>query len=422
MKPIVFLTSGTLGDVQPAAALALGMQAAGHAVRVAAPTAFREMIEAQSLPFAPLEGNPSDLLTEPGRQSALTFVKNPLVGIQSTLGYLRAARPVYAQMIENGWRASQGASALVIGLPTIWGKSVAEALGIPLIGAFLQPLTETEEFPSPLLPSTLRLGRAYNRFTHRLASLAVYLPWRRVLNRWRNHSLGLKSLPVLQPSFGSMDAVLYGFSGKVVPRPKDWPVDQVITGYWAIKPENFTPPPELRQFIRSGEPPFYFGFGSPGMYEPRRLVGLLIRSIEKTGIRAVVSAPKQVDIQAQNGRIFILRGGVPHQWLFPQMEGVIHHGGAGTTAAALMAGVPAFLAPLAVDQFFWGERVHALGVGPAAVPQRALTEEKLEAALNEMKGWKMKEAAQKLGEQLRREDGVAVAVQVMESIPGTGSG
>src|SRR3970040_2147227 len=107
------------------------------------------MIEAQSLPFAALEGNPSDLLTEPGRQSALTLNNNPLAGIQSTLGYLRAARPVYAQMIENGWRVSQGASALVIGLPTIWATSISEALGIPQIGAFLQPVTATEEFPSP---------------------------------------------------------------------------------------------------------------------------------------------------------------------------------------------------------------------------------------------------------------------------------
>ena len=420
MKPIVFLTSGTLGDVQPTTALARGMQDAGHVVRVAAPPAFRKLIEAQSLPFAALEGNPSDLLTEPGRQSALTFDNNPLVGIKSTLGYLRAARPVYAQMIGNGWRVSQGASALVIGLPTIWATSIAEALEIPHIGAFLQPVTSTEEFPSPLLPSALRLGRAYNKFTYWLTTLAVYLPWRGAINRWRRHSLGLKPLQVFHQSFEKMDAILYGFSEKVVPCPKDWPGNQVVTGYWSLKAESFTPPPELQHFIQSGKPPFYFGFGSPGMFEPRRLTELLIRSIEKAGIRAVLSLPGHINLQTQNEKIFIQRRNVPHDWLFPRMAGVVHHGGAGTTAAALMAGVPTFIAPLAVDQFFWGERVHALGVGPRAVPQRALTEEKLEDALNEMKGWRVKEAAQKLGEQLRRENGVLEAVRVMESILETG--
>jgi len=422
LKPIVFLTSGTLGDVQPVIALARGMQVAGHVVRVTAPPAFREMIEAQSLPFAALEGNPSDLLTEPGRQSALTLDNNPLVGIKSTLGYLRAARPVYMQMIENGWRVSRDASALVVGLPTIWGKSIAAALGIPHIGAFLQPVTPTEEFPSPLLPSTLRLGRVYNKFTHWFTALAVYLPWRGVINRWRIGTLRLKPLPVFHPSFAGMDAILYGFSEKVVPYPNDWVGSQVMTGYWPLSTENFTPPPDLQTFIQAGEPPFYFGFGSPGMVQPGRLIELLIRSIDKAGIRAVISLPGHLDLQIKNGNMFVQRGNVPHNWLFPQMAGVIQHGGAGTTATALMAGVPTFIAPLAVDQFFWGERVHALGVGPRAVPQRAMTEEKLEDALNKMTGWKMKEAAQKLGEQLRREDGVSAAVRVMESILGTGSG
>src|SRR5688572_19299952 len=115
-------------------------------------------------------------------------------------------------MLENSWRVSQDASALVIGPPTIWATSISQALGIPCIGAFLQPVTSTGDFPSPLLPSTLRLGRAYNKFTYWLMSQAVHVPWRRVINRWRRNSLGLKSLPVFYPSFEKMDMVIYGFS------------------------------------------------------------------------------------------------------------------------------------------------------------------------------------------------------------------
>ncbi len=422
LKPIVFLTSGTRGDVQPITALAHGLQSAGHAVRVAAPPSFRKLVESQFVPFTALEGNPSDLLTEPGRQSALTFNDNLFSGAKSAMGYLRAAQPVYAQMLESGWNVAQDASALVIGPPTIWGTSIAQALGIPCIGAFLQPVTSTGDFPSPLLPSTLRLGRAYNKFTYWLMSQAVYLPWRGVINQWRSRSLGLGGLPVFYPSFGKMDMVIYGFSEKVVPYPGDWPPSHFITGYWPIKTENYLPPIELKAFLGAGEAPFYFGFGSPGMHEPGALVSLLIGAIIKTNTRAIISLPSNMDLPIQNGNIFLLREHVPHHWLFPQMAGTIHHGGAGTTAEALKAGVPSLIAPLAVDQFFWGEHVHSLGVSPRAIPQRALTTEKLVGALEEMKNKKMKDAARKLGDQLRAEDGVANAVGVIKNFLETRAG
>ena len=191
MKPVVFLTSGTRGDVQPITTLARGLQDKGHPVRVGTPIAFREIVESQGVPYASLEGNPSDLLTKPGTQSALTFNDHPLDGIKSAWGYLKAARPIYAQMIKNGWEISQDASVLVIGLPTIWGTSIAEKLGIPCIGAFLQPVTSTREFPSPLLPSILKLGKAYNKLTYWLMAQAIYLPWRKTINQWRNESLGI---------------------------------------------------------------------------------------------------------------------------------------------------------------------------------------------------------------------------------------
>lgn len=422
MKPIVFLTSGTRGDVQPITALARGMQDAGYAVRMAAPPAFRELVESQSVPFAVLEGNPSDLLTEPGSQSALTFNNNPLQGIRAALGYVKAAQPVYARMIENGWHASQNASALVIGLPTIWGTSIAEALGIPCIGAFLQPVTATGEFPSALLPSAPRSGRGYNKLTYWLAAQAVFLPWRGVINPWRRHSLGLKPLPVFHSSFGKMDAVLYGFSRKVVPRPDDWRKNHIISGYWSLKTMNYDPPLELKKFIQSGEKPFYFGFGSPGIHDPGTLIELLIKTINKTGKRAILSLPPKVDLPGQDKKILVLRENVPHDRLFPQMAGIVHHGGAGTTAEALKAGVPSLITPLAADQFFWGERVHALGVGPRAIPQRKLSIENLVNALCQMQDEKMKASAQRLGNELRSEDGIPEAVRVLETMLGAGAG
>lgn len=422
LKPIVFLTSGTRGDVQPLTALARGLGSEGFAVRVAAPPAFQKIVESQSVPFAPLEGNPSDLLTAPGKQSALTFNDNIFSGAGSAREYLRAAQPVYAQMIENGWRVSQDASAIIIGLPTLWGTSIAETLNIPCIGAFLQPVSATGEFPSPLLPSVLRLGQAYNRLTYWLMSQAVHIPWRRVINRWRVNSLQLRPLPFFHPSFERMDMVVYGFSEIVLPRPKDWSPGRHITGYWSVTSENHAPSSELNKFLSSGKAPVYFGFGSPGMHEPEALIERLVKAILQANIRAILSVPAGAGMTAASGNIFVLREEVPHSWLFPQMAGIVHHGGAGTTGEALKAGMPSMIVPLAVDQFFWGEHIYSLGVSPRAIPQRELTVENLVRALEQMKDEKMKEEARKLGEKLRSEDGVAKAAGVIKNFLETRTG
>jgi sterol 3beta-glucosyltransferase len=307
-------------------------------------------------------------------------------------------------------------------VPTIWGTSIAQTLRIPCIGAFLQPVTSTGDFPSPLLPSGLRLGRTYNRFTYWLMSQAVHIPWRGVINRWRKRSLGLKPLPFFYPSFEKMDLIVYGFSEKVVPYPRDWPPGHSITGYWSFKTEDYRPSNELQTFLKTGAAPFYFGFGSPGMHEPRALIDLIIQTVIKTNARAVLALPSNMDLSIQNMDIFVLQENVPHHWLFPQMAGIVHHGGAGTTAEALKAGVPSLITPLAVDQFFWGEHVHSLGVSPRAIPQRELTPENLAKALEEMKDEKMKDRARKLGETLHVEDGVANAAGVIKKFIETRAG
>jgi len=93
---------------------------------------------------------------------------------------------------------------------------------------------------------------------------------------------------------------------------------------------------------------------------------------------------------------------------------VVHHGGAGTTAAALRAGVPAFVVPFLGDQPFWGARVHALGVGPAPLPRKELTPSRLAAALALMDEPDMRTRAAALGARIRAEDGVGTAVRILE--------
>lgn len=419
MGPILFLTSGTRGDVQPVIPLAQKLQADGHAVRIAAPPAFRELVETYGIPFASIEGNPSDLMIAKSGEIALTFDGNLLHSARSSWTYLRTAQAVYAQMLANAWEVCRDASALVIGLPTIWGTSIAERLDIPCIGAFLQPLTPTREFPCPVLPSTRSWGGGYNRLSYSIAGLATYLPWRGVINRWRKHALGLKPLPLLGASpkpFGKIDLFLYGFSEHILPFPTDWDATSLITGYWPLVTEHGALPASLEDFIHSGPPPVYFGFGSPGTYQPGKILEIIVQASRAADVRAVVSLPTGLQVANVPKHVYHLRESVPHDRLFPHTAGAVHHGGAGTTGTALLAGIPSLVTPVAVDQFFWGGRVSALGVGPKPIPQRELRVENLVEGLGKMKDERMKESARELGEKLRREDGAGRAAQALEEL------
>lgn len=419
MKPVVLLTSGTRGDVQPFLALAKRLRQVGKAVRVAAPPEFRRLVEECELPFAPLEGNPSELMTHSSGQSALTYDGNWLRSIKATINYLQAARPLYRRMLSSAARACQGAGALVVGLPTIWGSHIAEALHIPCIYAFLQPFSRTSAFSSALLPARLKLGSGLNQLSHLLVEQASWQPWRGLINEWRKRELNLPPAP-LSGAFSLLyqpgAAVLYAFSPLVAPPPADWPAGHQVTGYWFADEPPWQPPASLERFIEAHSQPVYIGFGSPGTRQPLQTLQIVLQSLERAGLRAVLALSQELlDGERLPESIYPLTS-APHAWLFPRMRALVHHGGAGTTAAGLRAGVPAIITPLAIDQFFWGERLGALGVGPQPLPQRRLSADRLAQALAQVvHDSQMRQAAVQLGAAIRQESGVETAAALITS-------
>jgi sterol 3beta-glucosyltransferase len=418
-RTIVLLASGTRGDVQPYVALGVGLQRARYRAVVATHAPFRALVERHGLEFAELDGNPSEPMTRPGGQSALTFDGSLLRSARATLRYLREARPLYQRMLASAPSACRGADAIVFGLATLWGMHLAEALRVPGIGAFLQPFTRTRRFACPLLPVTLSLGGAYNLATYRVVEQAIWQSWRGVIQHWRRGILQLPPAPFvgLYRRLYSADALmLYGFSEHVLPRPDDWPPSHHITGYWFLEEaEAWTPPDDLLRFLEAG-PVVYIGFGSPGMRWPREALRQIERALRGAGLRAVLALPTELAGSISSPDVYPVAD-VPHAWLFPRLQGVAHHGGAGTTAASLRAGLPTLVIPMAIDQFLWGRRVAALEAGPRPIPQRALTAEKLAAALTQMiQDAAMQSRAKILGEAIRGEDGIGSAVELIRAV------
>ena len=235
-----------------------------------------------------------------------------------------------------------------------------------------------------------------------------------MVNRWRVRTLGLPALPLRASELelrGEPVPRLYPCSPRVVLVPADWDERSTMTGYWFLdRGKDWRPPGELAAFLKDGPPPVYVGFGSAAP-DPEGSRAAAIAALGRLGLRGVLATGRH----GRAGPGIIEIEGAPHDWLFPRTAAVVHHGGAGTTAEGLRAGKPTAVFPSNFgDQLFWGGQVRALGAGPEPVTQKRLTAEGLAAAIRaitEDKG--MRDRAAELGEEIRAEDGVARAVEIV---------
>lgn len=256
-----------------------------------------------------------------------------------------------------------------------------------------------------------------NWLSHQLVKQALWQGSRSGDTVARRKVLGLLPAPFFGPKLNDQLPTIYGFSPAVIAKPRDWRNTE-LTGYWFLESAGtWTPPESLMRFLDAGEPPIYIGFGSMGSRDPEATARLVQEAIAQTGQRAILLAGWGGLQAGDVTEDVYLIDSAPHDWLFPRMAAVVHHGGAGTTAAALRAGVPSIIIPFFGDQGFWGQRVADLGVGPLPISRRQLTVDKLAGAIaRTVNDQEMRDRARMLGEIIRAEDGVAQAVAMVESV------
>jgi sterol 3beta-glucosyltransferase len=175
----------------------------------------------------------------------------------------------------------------------------------------------------------------------------------------------------------------------------------------------------LEAFLEVGDPPVYIGFGSMAGRKPERLAGIVLEALARSGQRGVLLTGwggLQTDSTPEH--LFVLEA-APHSWLFPRMAAAVHHGGAGTTAEGLRAGVPSIIIPFVLDQPFWGARIKALGLGPEPIPQKKLTAVRLADAIGiAVSDSTMRERAAAYGAAVRAEAGTGNAVNIIKQYLG----
>ena len=415
---VLIQTMGSRGDVQPYLALGLGLVAAGHQVTINTSTRYELWIRESGLGFEPL---PDDLLRLADEQAGVfEDMGRPVTAVRTGLRLARETKPIQRALFWDGWAAAQNAAPdLILFHPKMFGAvQYAEGLGIPaVLGTPIAQFVPTSVFPSIGMPSG---PPVFNRATYRLVLAITKRMLAPYVQEWRADQ-GMPPQPrgtdPLHTSSGASIPVLHAISPHVLPEPPDWPDSAALTGYWFLDVPDWTPPSELATFLDAGEPPVYVGFGSMSGRQPDRLAALVVDALQGAGVRGILASGWGGLAPGGLPESIHLIDRAPHDALFPRMAAVVHHGGAGTTAAGLRAGRPTIICPFFGDQPFWGRRVEALGVGPAPIPQRRLTADGLARAIREtLDNDSLRQRAGDLGVQIRAEDGVGRAVQALEAI------
>jgi sterol 3beta-glucosyltransferase len=376
---ITLMAVGSRGDVQPLVALGRGLQKRGHQVHLVAGDEYENIVRCSGVDFKPLGVN---------LQSAM----------DSHTDVFRFMTSMKNRIVDSVAENQDAIVSTFLGVSTC---PLARARHIPFFYALPIPSVQTRDFPNPLFPA-LPLGKGYNALTHKMAE-------KRVCQMYNDARL-LFMEP--RPTY------LCCYSPEVVPRPTDWEEYVHVTGYWFldVTPE-FQPPVALMEFLQAGPPPVAISLGSGRAEAAERATTLGIEALSVANQRGVVLTGWRKAGTLREVSHCLVTDSIPFDWLFPRVAAAVHHGGAGTTAAAIRAGIPSVVVPFGLDQSFWGRQVQKLGVGLGPFDQKLLTAKSLAAVIRQVvEDSQFRSSAAILGEKVCREDGVGNAASIVERV------
>ena len=394
---------GTRGDVQPALALALELRRLGHEVRLCISPNFVDWAKSLGLPAVPMGVE----MRLPAQKSGTTLNLTP-----EELRRLRESMPdLITDQFDTIGEAAAGCDVIVgANAHQYAAPSIAEYLGIGCVTAVYAPVS----LPSPDFAPPPTPGQAEDAN----ANASIEDQWRNVAKVWNERALERINHNRVRLGMVPIDEVLdyvltdhtwLAADATLGPVPSTPGREIFQTGTWVLADDRPLPE-DVDAFLEEGEPPILVGFGSmPAAGDMSRS---LIGAARAMGRRIVVSRGwADLDL-VDDAADCIAIGDVSYDLLLPRVASVVHHGGAGTTAAAARAGVPQVIAPMFSDQFYWAKRIVDLGIG-AMTPHATMTEESLTASLREVLRPAVEVRARTLAGQVRL-DGAEIAARRLE--------
>ncbi|MFJ4710490.1 glycosyltransferase [Streptomyces anulatus] len=399
---ILIAAAGSRGDVAPYTGLGVELRRAGYDVALAATDTFAPLVRDAGLEFRSLPADTRVRGGVPGRREL----------VRTATAFITELGQGFADAM------AAGADLLLLSTTTApIGWHLAEAMGIPSLGVYLQPTAPTRDFP-PVVTGSRSLGRLANRATGRFALRMADQVYEQAVARLR-HRLQLPPASASAMRRRQEQAnwpILYGFSTALVPRPSDWRSGLEVVGtWWPHHDAAERLPTDVEDFLRAGPRPVLICFGSMAAGDGERLSEIAVRALRRAGLRGILQAGSAG--LAADGDDVLTIGDVPHALLFPQMAAVVHHAGAGTSVAALRAAVPAVTVPVTADQPFWAGRLAALGAATEPIPFRSLNAERLADSLDQVvKQQAWTRAAARAAQHLATEDGAGQALKAVQQL------
>ena len=407
---ITMLCIGSTGDVRPYMLLGRELKQRGHEVTVASFVSFEQMIRDAGLNFFPVAGDVMELMD--------ALMKPGAVGVSYLTSFEKCIRDIAPVLLRDLTRACEGADAMMC---TYFGSlyySIAEKYDIPCIQTHYFPMDPNDVTPISSAPGQ-KWGKRWNKASYKLGYMLIGVLEKRYLSQWREEN-GMSQRHIqTKPDYhvnGHTLPVVYAVSSLVMPRPDNWSSNIHMTGFWYDEsPVTWEPPQDLVDFMEAGDKPIYIGFGSMVSGNMNKTFAQVLRAVRASGVRAVIGMGWGGNLSAHSNKRVYISPYIPHDWLFPRVSAVVHHGGAGTTASGLRYGKPTLVVPFGGDQPFWGNRVHALGCGPKPITRDTMTVHRLAKGLIDLTSHaSYRTNAEALGEKLRQEGGLRYAANLVE--------
>ena len=416
---IAITTVGSRGDLQPFISLGLGLKNEGYDVLLISSKNEEDFVRNYGLDLYALDVDIQELMEGNSNVQEMTKGNSPLKFITTHLKGSKNLKKLMVKTQGEIWTASQDADLIVFhpGIPIGYFIAQVSNKKSVLLNPF--PVVATKDYPSILFYTLPRFGKGFNSLTHFIFYKVFWALAKSAIEEFWNENIGKKAdfstSPIIQ-QIRSGRPVINAYSPLVFQPAREWGKNIQTVGSLTIENEsNFTPAKELVDFIKAGEAPIFIGFGSmKDINSFTQTFNILSEAVSKTKQRAVIGLgwTKNSFSGVIPENLFLIEN-IPFTWLFPQMKLVVHHGGAGTTAAGLIAGKPTIIIPHIADQPAWGLRIYELGVGSRPITKKNLSSDKLSKAILFALQPKITEAANQLGQSMRKENGNRKAVEII---------
>lgn len=425
-KRIAMATFGSLGDLHPYLAVAIGLQKRGHEVTLATSEMYRAKIEDEGVGFHAVR---PDLASFYNDSEAMRQALDRDTGSQYFVRQILLRR--LEESYEDLRQACCGKDLLVSHTLAFALPLVAEKLQLPWVSIALQPVFLLSTYDPPVVPAATRPFRL-NRLSPWKFMLLLHLsrrrtrPWMKPVDELRKR-LGLPPAlghPLFEGKFSPYGSLAWFSPLMASPQP-DWPALTRITGFPFYNGQEAGSgfDSRLAEFLEKGEPPVVFTLGSLGLLDDGGLdvddfFAQSILAARRLGCRAVLLTGAQT-----SGRVRIplpdtmmASNYAPYSAVFPHAAVVVHHGGIGTTAQTLRAGHPMLVVPFVSDQLDNAVRARELGIA-RVVDKRSYTAKRAQAELTRLLSESSYSSrAADLGQKIRNEDGVGAACDALEAL------